>query len=753
MKTRKNKSVLGLSLEALERRDVPATWGIPWADPQHLTASFVPDGASVEGSTSALYQKLDAQLGAGKWEATILSAIETWASNANVNISLVGDSGAPIGVAGLAQGDARFGDIRISAAPLSPGVLAITSPYDPSTGTSSGDMILNSNANFQPGTANSYDLYTVALHEAGHIFGFADSTDPKNFMYNGYNGPVTGLQPAAVSAIQAAYGAPVPGTSEQAGSALKFSTATPINPPTPKAGAARPSLGELASGLALAGDTALFQYTTTSGADYGSGIDFVIRTDEISLLAPKLTVYSSSGAVLGTASAAGPLDGGVVVHLDGVANVAAGSTGATYYLAVTGSGSSFVQGQFQVSASPTVGTIAKTIAVNSASTVPLPVTSASQSIFSVGAAIDPVVQSDLYSFTAPASASHPFMIGLTTWGNVLVKPTLGLYDSAGNPISSLVAPTATGFAYIQVPAYTPGSNYYVRVVNGGPGQNSAFGHYFLTVDISGTTSTASMIEDVVAPFLSGGTSPSTASTLTPFTPGNTNVYQNFSHIGGSGSSSYFKITTPSQLNNRTLYASVLGLGIGGFAPQVTVTDASGASVNSSITCAEGGMYVVEVPQANNNTTYLFKVTGGAPGSLMTTGDFILDVSFDSVTPKFTNLVSGGLSQANSSGTTNLAISTDQVYRFILAAGSGPVGSGLLLQVFDSGGHVVATLSTAVNQTTSLTTRLATGSYTVKVVPTFAAQVGNIQYSLTGFDFTDPIRVYSSSSTTASTPAA
>ena len=39
-----------LAVEGLEPRDVPATFGIPWANGTALTVSFAPDGADVDGS-------------------------------------------------------------------------------------------------------------------------------------------------------------------------------------------------------------------------------------------------------------------------------------------------------------------------------------------------------------------------------------------------------------------------------------------------------------------------------------------------------------------------------------------------------------------------------------------------------------------------------------------------------------------------------------------------------------------------------
>ena len=37
-----NRSTIRPTVELLERRDAPATFGVPWANPQRLTLSFVP---------------------------------------------------------------------------------------------------------------------------------------------------------------------------------------------------------------------------------------------------------------------------------------------------------------------------------------------------------------------------------------------------------------------------------------------------------------------------------------------------------------------------------------------------------------------------------------------------------------------------------------------------------------------------------------------------------------------------------------
>ena len=92
--------------------------------------------------TAAANTTLGSQASNQAWETQILKAAQTWASATNLNIGLVADGGQDIGCAGLAQGDPRFGDIRVSAEPMGANAqLSIGSPYDPIAGTRSGDIV------------------------------------------------------------------------------------------------------------------------------------------------------------------------------------------------------------------------------------------------------------------------------------------------------------------------------------------------------------------------------------------------------------------------------------------------------------------------------------------------------------------------------------------------------------------------------------------------------------------------------------
>ena len=308
-------------LEALEVRDVPATFGIPWADPGHLSISFAPDGTSIAGDSSSLSATLGAHLTTSTWQGEVLRAFQTWAAGAGINLTVVPDDGSPFGTPGLSQHDPRFGDIRIGAHPMASDALAISVPNDPTmTGTWTGDLLFNSTETYD---AAHLDLFTVALHEAGHVFGLSESTDARSPMFASYSGNKT-LTSADLKDIQVLYGnRPADAQEGSSGNATIAKAATLQAPGSYDGATPLVVFGDVAAG----GDVDTYALSPPL-SKYQGGATIRLQTAGVSLLAPRLTVLDAKGNVLGESQSGGSFGSTVSVHLDRVV------LNAKYYLRV-----------------------------------------------------------------------------------------------------------------------------------------------------------------------------------------------------------------------------------------------------------------------------------------------------------------------------------------------------------------------------------------------------------------------------------
>jgi hypothetical protein len=307
-----------LTVERLDTRNLPASFGVPWADPTHLTASFVPDGTQSAGAASNLNAALDLQMPRAVWQGTILRALQTWADAARINVGLVSDSGVPIGAPGATQADPRFGDIRFAGLPMTSDALGEAVPPDPVlSGTLAGDVFFNTTATFDQAT-----LYKVALHEIGHALGMDGSTNPHSIMFDTI-GTSSTLIPADVRSLRAMYGAPAAEKIEPPTGNPRFPTATRIPLPAE-----------------FDGSTPLFAFGTINGphdvdtyllrglTDDTGAITIRLQTAGISLAMPRLTVYDGTGTLLARVPMAG-LGGGMAEF-----TIVAPTPGHVYYLRV-----------------------------------------------------------------------------------------------------------------------------------------------------------------------------------------------------------------------------------------------------------------------------------------------------------------------------------------------------------------------------------------------------------------------------------
>ena len=312
----------GLQVEPLEGREVPAAFGLPWGNAGHLSLSFAPDGTDVAGQTNTLAAEFAAN---PNWKQDILRAFQTWAVQANINIAITPDKGQPFGVAGALQGDERFGDIRVAAASMSGESVSISAPHDPFlSGTWAGDLVFNTDKAFGPGGA---DLFAVALHEAGHIFGVDHSPSRASAMFSHLGTGPAKLSAGDIFNLRTLYGTRGNDRYEGLYGNNFLSTATRID----RLGGddfdgdlPRAVFGDIKT----AKDVDTFALVIDN--DYSGPVTFRLQTAGVSLLNPSLTVLDQAGRVIGTVLST-ELGGDVVkVTLPGV------TPGQKYYARVDG---------------------------------------------------------------------------------------------------------------------------------------------------------------------------------------------------------------------------------------------------------------------------------------------------------------------------------------------------------------------------------------------------------------------------------
>jgi hypothetical protein len=497
-----------LSVEYLEARVAPSVLGLAWLDPTHLTLSFAPDGTDIAGEQSDLFQTLDSEFPTpASWQNVIVRAFQTWATETNVSIGLVSDSGDPFGVAGLMQGDPRFGDIRIGARALAPDVMAITVPPDPYfSGTLSGDMILNSSADLNPD-----DLFAVVLHEAGLALGLGESTDPSSAMYS-YLNPQATLSPSDIQHIQALYGVPAPDPNQPDST---FATATPISSPPLYIGL---------TPLVAYGDLSTISDTNVFSVQppllYFGSVTIQLQTSGISFMQPQVEVYDQNFDLLGKAQSTSDTGDIVSVQLPNVnpfehyyieVNSPAQDVFGIgrYALSVTYDNRSIVnpaslppilRGPYEsLGAGDIAGLLSGVgdLLFNSnvipnntfatATTLQSRPGYVADSSYDTIASLSGRYDVDFYKIQAPqapAGQTDVLAVSLTALPVNGIVPVVSVYDASATRVGAKVLLNGNGTYLVQATDLIPGATYYLRV-SAAPSPATAQGNYALVADFGG----------------------------------------------------------------------------------------------------------------------------------------------------------------------------------------------------------------------------------------------------------------------------
>jgi len=488
---KRQKLTRRLFAEQLETREVPATFGVPWPDAQHLTVSFAPDGTSANGSSNALFQTLNAHAPTtSAWQSEILRALQTWAVQANINIGIVSDGGQAIGTSGSLQADTRFGDIRVAAIPQGPSVLAITSPVDMLAGTRSGDILLNGSANLNIGGGLlQYDLYSVALQESGHALSIGNSLDINSPMFEVYQGVRAGLTPGDIANLRALYGDRLADQYEGTAGNSTIASATKMKDPAVQAD------------ITSNGDADVYEYKMPGYA--GSNVTVRVQTAGVSLLTPKLTVYDANGNLVASAITTDPLAGGVSVKLSNV------SSNSKFYFKVEGSQSGvFGIGAYRLkveSGQISQVLIAALDKVFSRSSLSIPdddhgandTLATAKNLNQAGYQADPrftnaitgsiedATDVDFYRVTTPTFSNgqtQTLVVSVASVGGSTLDPALRVYNAAGQLVAADVVVNDRTSYILQIPGVASGNTFYIKVAPDMSAGANNTGDYLLGVN-------------------------------------------------------------------------------------------------------------------------------------------------------------------------------------------------------------------------------------------------------------------------------
>lgn len=185
---------------------------------------WAPSSPSGQVALNYTFESLPPNLDVNAVRSEIIRALNQWASYTNLSFSEgpdpQGDRTIDIKFASGQHGDAYPFD--------GPGMLAHTFyPSPPNSEPVAGDIHLNLDENWQTASASGIDLFSVALHEAGHALGLGHTDNPDSVMYPYYR-ILAGLSEDDIAGIRALYGTndPAPTTDQP------IDPSTPVTTPT-----------------------------------------------------------------------------------------------------------------------------------------------------------------------------------------------------------------------------------------------------------------------------------------------------------------------------------------------------------------------------------------------------------------------------------------------------------------------------------------------------------------------------------------
>jgi hypothetical protein len=353
-------------------------------------------------------------------------------------------------------------------------------------------------------------------------------------------------------------------------------------------------------------------------------------------------------------------------------------------------------------------------------------------------------ETDCYKFTTPSAGTS--MNGLTvrvrTAGVSLLAAKATVYDAFGNVIGTAAASDPlSGDLAITVPGAAPSTTYYVKV-EGATGDVFGIGSYNLVLDYH------------YAGQSSGGSGPTFVDNGNHTLPHSmalkaAGLISHFSYqasISNSTEVDWYRFVPNSQTSYQTMTVRVSGLQYQGLQPIVSVYDANGQPVGGNVVSNGGGVFTVQVPNAQMGVMYYAQVAALDPFSTHNTGNYSLGIDCNTIAPiQFNAMATGTLTAAAPLSFRTLTVSSTHLMQFTLAAAlNGSLAAGVRMTIFDATGHSVFTQVAFAGQPLSTgTVLLGAGSYTVafNAATKDGSPLPALTYALGRRDLSDPIDAY------------
>src|SRR5262249_50950390 len=226
-----------------------------------------------------------------------------------------------------------------------------------------------------------------------------------------------------------------------------------------------------------------------------------------------------------------------------------------------------------------------------------------------------------------------------------------------------------------------------------------------------------------------------------------NTFMLFGAINSPSNVDWYKITPTAP----TAYTGTLFTGTptttNGLLPTVSVYNAAGQLLPSSVVQNDSGSYEIQLPNASTGMSYFIRVAAADPTGGRSTGSYTLGATLAPVAPvQFDTLGSNTMTTATTTQYSQMTLEGDRLTQFAMTApgGSSSAGTAVRLTVFDSTGRAVfTTVAQAGKPISTGIVWLASGSYTVvfNAATQNGSAIESLAVDLAARTLSDPIDPY------------